>query len=52
MTEMFHCPEVATVHWDGKIMTSLESKYFKEERLPVCISGGMKNKSINLSYSL
>lgn len=33
------CPPNATVHWDGKKVESLTSKYFKEERLPVHISG-------------
>lgn len=32
-------PEIGSVHWDGKLMYSLGSKYTDVERLPVLISG-------------
>jgi hypothetical protein len=32
-------PIPATLHWDGKLMETLEDKYTKVERLPVLLSG-------------
>ena len=37
--EEWKCPEIAGLHWDGKLMHSLVSKYTDVERLPVLISG-------------
>lgn len=34
----WNIPQFATVHWDGKIMPSLESKYKSVDRFPVVIS--------------
>jgi len=32
-------PKVGIVHWDGKLMETLDNKYGVEERLPVLLSG-------------
>ena len=40
-------PERATIHWDGKLMGSLENKDINEERLPILVSG---DGSIKLLY--
>jgi len=32
-------PPVGNLHWDGKIMQCLETKYEAVERLPVLVSG-------------
>ena len=38
--ERWECTDDASVlHWDGKKMQELVSKYSKEERLPILISG-------------
>ena len=33
-------PDYVVIHWDGKLMASLTSKYKVEDRLPVVVSGG------------
>ena len=33
------CPETAVCHCDGKLLQTLDSKYRKEERCPILVSG-------------
>lgn len=37
-------PEIVTVHWDGKLLPSLDVRSSKEERLPILISFGDKEQ--------
>ena len=32
-------PKIGNLHWDGKLVRTLNSKYDHEERLPVLVSG-------------
>ena len=42
LMEKWTSPELATVHWDSKLMPSLHNKYVKEERLTVVV--GTRNE--------
>ena len=37
--EQWQPPPVGTLHWDGKLMSTLMNKYHTTERLPVLVSG-------------
>ena len=35
---------IAILHWDGKLMESLDNKNIREERLPILLSGICLNR--------
>nr|CAH7723936.1 unnamed protein product [Callosobruchus chinensis] len=37
-------PDVVTVHWDGKLLPTLDARKSKEERLPLLITHGNKEQ--------
>lgn len=39
-------PDTVTVHWDGKLLSALDARKSKEERLPIVISYGNKEQLI------
>lgn len=39
-------PDTVTVHWDGKLLPALDSRKFKEERLPIVITYDDKEQLI------
>ena len=37
--EKWVCPDAIVLHWDTKLIETLESKFIKEERIPILVSG-------------
>lgn len=37
--ESWQPPDIASIHWDGKLMDTLTNEFSQEERLPILISG-------------
>ena len=35
-------PDIGVVHWDGKLVSSLQNKNEKQERLPILLSGMLR----------
>ena len=41
--------QISVLHWDEKLMSTLDNKYIKEERLPVLLSGEGQTKLLGVS---
>ena len=51
MKETWSPPETLTLHWDGKLMTTLTNDSSKEERLPILVSGiGIRSLKLDPYY--
>ena len=48
LKENWRAADFCCVHWDGKIMPSLDSKYKLNNRLPVIVSGGGDSKLLGI----
>ena len=48
LKENWRAADFCCVHWDGKMMISLDSKYKLEDRLPVIVSGGGDSKLLGI----
>ena len=44
--EKWECPDAVILHWDTKLIETLESKFAKEERLPILVSGKYSMRNV------